>query len=343
MMRYRQRSRLAYTVLVLCSAVVPGWAGSNVKQHTDPVTGHKPVVQPTLSSTSPSPGDTLSVVPNFTDPDGDIVTSYNYQWQVETIPGSNVWTDIGGQSGSTYMVADTDQRKKLRVKVTPLTNAALTEPDRGDETLSDIADVSAIIREMPGDIEANGYTFAINSGFPKTGFSNAMFQLRIDGDTVNNADYSWSSDQQWVSVNDGEILFSGKATSNTRTVTITAIPKLGGSTYSYTFTINKWFTGDGNTQTNWQGASSYCSGRGGLPGVLEMTGALAGSTIRQVGALWSEWGDTGYYSQQNLPSGNYWASDQYISNYHYSVMLNNGVASRKVDSTNLNIICRETF
>ncbi|EBY7195575.1 TPA: invasin domain 3-containing protein [Salmonella enterica subsp. enterica serovar Birkenhead] len=121
-------------------------AAQAVTDTTVPVTGHPPVVAPKLSTLTPNTGDSVSVSPNFTDPDGDAedttATGTAYQWQVEGTAGSGNYTDITGQTGKDYIIQATDSGKKLRVMVTPRTAPILTEPFTGQPTASDIAQVT---------------------------------------------------------------------------------------------------------------------------------------------------------------------------------------------------------
>jgi hypothetical protein len=44
-------------------------------------------------------------------------TTVQYQWEIETAPGSRVYADIPGATASTYTIQNTDQRRRIRVKV----------------------------------------------------------------------------------------------------------------------------------------------------------------------------------------------------------------------------------
>ncbi|EEE1598504.1 hypothetical protein K3J84_004710 [Salmonella enterica] len=133
-------------VAILVGTVLLVPAAQAVTDTTVPVTGHPPVVAPKLSTLTPNTGDSVSVSPNFTDPDGDAedttATGTAYQWQVEGTAGSGNYTDITGQTGKDYIIQATDRGKKLRVMVTPRTAPTLTEPFTGQPTASDIAQVT---------------------------------------------------------------------------------------------------------------------------------------------------------------------------------------------------------
>lgn len=143
----RQLSAMAALIgVILASVSLPAMAATPAKQHTVPVTGHKPVVAPVLDNTAPYVGDTITVDPKFSDVDADTedttATGTSYQWQVEDTVGSGTFSDIAGATGKTYVPVDADKGKKLIVKVTPRTDPVITEPAVGDEVLSDVATVS---------------------------------------------------------------------------------------------------------------------------------------------------------------------------------------------------------
>ncbi|BCA38804.1 invasin domain 3-containing protein [Kluyvera ascorbata] len=140
----RQLSAMAALIgVILASVSLPAMAATPAKQHTVPVTGHKPVVAPVLDNTAPYVGDTITVDPKFSDVDADTedttATGTSYQWQVEDTVGSGTFSDIAGATGKTYVPVDADKGKKLIVKVTPRTDPVITEPAVGDEVLSDVA------------------------------------------------------------------------------------------------------------------------------------------------------------------------------------------------------------
>lgn len=167
-------------------------------------------------------------------------------------------------------------------------------------------------------IIAGGYDFALNDGFPKTGFNQATFTINMNG----TADYSWSSNQPAaVTVNSsGQVTFNGPPSG---TVTITATPNNGGSPQSYSFTVENWFEGD-STSRNWGNANADCNSRSEvLPTIAQLT---SGEYIRQIGSLFGEWGDMMDYG---FPAANNWSSEQSgTSNYYYVVNSSRGRSSQ---------------
>ncbi|HIE7651427.1 inverse autotransporter beta domain-containing protein [Salmonella enterica] len=59
-------------------------------------------------------GETLTATPSCTAACGALT----YQWQIETAPGSNNWSNIFGATDVTYRPARGDQKKRIRVQVT---------------------------------------------------------------------------------------------------------------------------------------------------------------------------------------------------------------------------------
>ncbi|WP_426472855.1 hypothetical protein [Escherichia marmotae] len=127
-------STLAGTVL---TASIPVYA-TTAKDQTLAITGHKPVSTPVLTL-----GDTLTLDPKFSDPDGDTESGTTYQWQVETSPGQ--WEDIPGQTTTQYTPSSTNKGHVLRVQVTARTDSNNTIPFEGDAIASGSVDTYSVI------------------------------------------------------------------------------------------------------------------------------------------------------------------------------------------------------
>lgn len=151
----------------------------------------------------------------------------------------------------------------------------------------------------------NPYQFSASSGFPTTAFTGAAFRVLINDTAANNGQYTWSTDQPgWTSVDaSGGVRIMGKPSSATNSVTLSAEPKAGGSTVSYTFTVNAWFEHD-SAYALWTEAQDWCSDKGGL--ALGPQVSKGKNTARTVGPLWNEWG--------NLTSYNV----GFVNNYHWT-------------------------
>jgi hypothetical protein len=191
-------------------------------------------------------------------------------------------------------------------------------------------------------ILVNGVSFSVSDGFPKTGFTGAAFQLVVGEDASENADFNWSADQSWVSVDaGGNVSFNQEPTSGNNTVTITAENINSGSSLTYRFTVERWFR---NNSFNFMGisdAEAWCSSQGGgytLPSYAQMTDRTpaiqTGSSRHANGRLWNEWGSLGAYSNGWFP-GNYWVSE-YTSTgneRHYVYLGNGNLFSFPLDGT----------
>ncbi|MFI0489662.1 MAG: Ig-like domain-containing protein, partial [Yersinia sp. (in: enterobacteria)] len=191
------------------------------------------------------------------------------------------------------------------------------------------------------NISVNGANFATNVGFPRTGFTGAVFTLNVTGSPT---DYNWtSSDTSWVAVDgNGQVSFINKG--NSSPVTITATPTAGGITLTYTFRINSWFTNNGNNLMDPPSASSFCSTPGvSQPNRLQLTNVLTGGGTRQGGndGLWSEWGDMGNYSGSGFVSRNYLTSEPNGTGFHFGVRLSLGSVFSNDDSVEAFVVCRE--
>ncbi|TGB62314.1 hypothetical protein [Escherichia sp. E4736] len=131
-------STLAGTVL---TTSIPVYA-TTAKDQTLVITGHKPVAAPELTL-----GDTLTLEPRFSDPDGDTEdtspSGTTYQWQVETSPGQ--WEDIPGQTTTQYTPSSTNKGHVLRAQVTARTDSNNTIPFEGDAIASGSVDTYSVI------------------------------------------------------------------------------------------------------------------------------------------------------------------------------------------------------
>ena len=172
----------------------------------------------------------------------------------------------------------------------------------------------------------NGTTFAVDKGFPTTGFTGAHFTLIVPGAA---SDYTWSSSANWAPVDSsGKVSFTAKG--NLSPVTITATPTGGGTPRTYTFTVQSWFTNNGNIRMNWADASAFCTdNRLKQPGHLQLVNKTNAQATRQAGnnVLWSEWGVMGYYTGSGFNNNSYWASDVSDTGSHYSVNLRIGLGA----------------
>lgn len=190
-------------------------------------------------------------------------------------------------------------------------------------------------------LSVNGTTFASNSGFPTTGFANAVFQVQVNNSVSQNGNFIWSSDRNWVSVDGtGKVTFTGTATSATKTVTIFARPVSGGNDLTWTFSVNKWFSNNGGAPTMlWSAASTYCTSNGTLqPTISEIS---VGSGNRSVGQVFSEWGPIQNYAGSGFVGGRHWTSESDGGSGHYFVYFYNGNINHLADPYEASVVCKK--
>ncbi|EFH7843626.1 hypothetical protein GJ336_19710 [Escherichia coli] len=137
----RQLITLSTFAGVALTTSIPVYAVTVIAQ-TLAITGHKPVAEPELTL-----GDTLTLDPKFSDPDGDpentSPSGTTYQWQVETAPGQ--WEDIPGQTTTQYTPSSTNKGHVLRAQVTVRTDSNNTVPFEGDAIASASVDTYTVI------------------------------------------------------------------------------------------------------------------------------------------------------------------------------------------------------
>lgn len=198
----------------------------------------------------------------------------------------------------------------------------------------------AIIPVELKDVAVNGYTFAKDAGFPTTGFRGATFTLELSGGSAS--DFDWTSDApSWVSVSAGVVSFTGDGTKDK--VTITGVPKSGGTAITYSFTLGSWFINNGSTKLNWSDAAAYCTAQSGysLATVQQLNGSGGDdSDLGTLGGLWSEWGNILQYNGAGF-SDYYWSSEQQFSGVHYLVDLTDGNSGNMSDNSKYLVVCRQ--
>ncbi|KFK97498.1 heme utilization protein [Serratia sp. Ag1] len=179
---------------------------------------------------------------------------------------------------------------------------------------------------------ANGASFSVNDGFPRTGFVGAEFQLVIGETPAGNSDYNWSTNQSWASVDgNGNVRFNQEPSAGNNSVTVTAEHQSNGTSLTYRFTVNRWFRNNSFNFMTFSNAAAWCSSQGGgyaVPGYAQMTDrtptSQTGANRDADGRLWNEWGPMGRYSDGWF-SGNYWAAELVSAgNARHYVYLGNG-------------------
>lgn len=200
------------------------------------------------------------------------------------------------------------------------------------------------IKEMSGHVTANNHTFS-TAKFPSEGFAGAYYTLNNDnfeaGKTVD--DYMFSSSQGWVSVDaSGKVSFAniGDQTS----VTISAVPRQGGTTYQTLIKLKGWWVNNGNHTNIWLAANALChakNDRYNLPGITHLT---SGENKRTQGSLYGEWGNVGAFSSNSqFTPGAYWTSESDDYSRHYYVQMLTGMTGSDADSSPQLTACRKSL
>ncbi|EMN1411349.1 hypothetical protein ROS59_003393 [Enterobacter cloacae] len=225
--------------------------------------------------------------------------------------------EISGANTKNYVPVMADTGKYLRVRITPASYDTVSGVEQNATTSAPVQPTEVAFNPNT-TFSVNGQTFSLNSGFPSTGFIQAKFQVLVGGSSSGNGNYTWSTDQPWVSVDgSGNVTFTGTPNSSTKTFKIKALSGDGITLHTKSFTVNKWFlsgTGAGGS-VSWTEASNYCSTRGGQPAISELTNAVSGTDgTRVTGKLWGEWGSLPKYSGSGFrytgssTSAFYWSS-----------------------------------
>ncbi|ENF1374877.1 inverse autotransporter beta domain-containing protein [Escherichia coli] len=200
------------------------------------------------------------------------------------------------------------------------------------------------IKEMSGHVTANNHTFS-TAKFPSEGFAGAYYTLNNDnfeaGKTVD--DYMFSSSQGWVSVDaSGKVSFAniGDQTS----VTISAVPRQGGTTYQTLIKLKGWWVNNGNHTNIWLAANALCHAKNdgyNLPGITHLT---SGENKRTQGSLYGEWGNVGAFSSNSqFTPGAYWTSESDDYSRHFYVQMLTGMTGSDADSSPQLTACRKSL
>lgn len=259
-----------------------------------------------LSLPVPREGEVVSVtylyVGNSTIPDRS-----RFQWfRADNAAGTSGKTPIPGADEKSYIPVAEDVNRYLVVEATPASydNVVGTLVSTVSEPVT-AAGESGV--PATTTIRANGVTFDTESGFPRTGFVGARFQLQMNGNAASNRGYNWSDDKSWLSVNErGIVTFTRRPENGDNTAAITIQPKEGGESYVYTFTVNKWLI----TSSTPAGFNNDWCGKQGQgyrrPTADEST--HNGERSASTGRWWSEWGAL-YNFNGNWANAAYWVDE----------------------------------
>ena len=152
----------------------------------------------------------------------------------------------------------------------------------------------------------------------------------------------FSSSQSWVSVDaSGKVSFAniGDQTS----VTISAVPRQGGTTYQTLIKLKGWWVNNGNHTNIWLAANALCHAKNdgyNLPGITHLT---SGENKRTQGSLYGEWGNVGAFSSNSqFTPGAYWTSEPDDYSRHYYVQMLTGMNGSDADSSPQLTACRKS-
>ncbi|KAL1506423.1 hypothetical protein ABEB36_005793 [Hypothenemus hampei] len=173
-------------------------------------------------------------------------------------------------------------------------------------------------------VTANDRTFFVDGGFPETAFKNATFTIHFSGGFESALGYTWSSNVDWVSVNQsGVVTFGDIPSEDIKPIIITATPEPEERPILYEFRLKHWFVYTGKKYSI-SDAESYCDSIGlSLPPYKTITNAeLDKPGHRDIGTLWSEWGYMKFFGW-NIDDM-YWTNDTDSEGYHYLTLLEYG-------------------
>ncbi|HFV9292161.1 TPA: hypothetical protein ACIAIE_001985 [Serratia fonticola] len=354
-------SRLAGTLLALLMGLASGPTEAVMSDETGQIQGQAPTVSGDLQVLMP---DGVTPVTDNATVAGSLIPD---QFTLSAATAGLTPLDADGDTGLSVLVNQADGTLTWQANGTPLTPAERAVPLGNNfvgQTLELTATAPVTVSSTTGmpttagpiphtttytvtvpvpaitGVSVNGKNFAVDSGFPSTGFIGAVFTLEVSEAASN---YIWtSSAPSWAAVNNSaQVSFTQQGDSTP--VTITATPNAGGDPLTYTFTVRSWFINNGNTKMNWSDASNWCTNQSlSQPTRGELT---QGSGIRDIGSLWSEWGRITNYTGSGFYSGYYGTSEisdnDFNGSRHYYVNLYNGIINHYYDSSDFYIVCRQ--
>ncbi|UNK24180.1 hypothetical protein [Yersinia intermedia] len=216
-------------------------------------------------------------------------------------------------------------------------------PNSGSQTF--VTPTFNVVVKAPPTIYVNGTPFAIDAGFPKTGFVGANFQFYMNGtNAVDNGTYTYTTNQPgWTTVSStGVVTFTRMPTAAEKAVTITITDTTGvDAPRDYAFTPDLWFVNRGNTKNTPAQADTYCVGLGATPSHTVMS---SGSRAAD-GRLWDEWGSmSAYGTDAGWNSSGYWAKEKELGgSYRYYVLLSSGVVGNARSDGTYYVACSRSL
>lgn len=189
--------------------------------------------------------------------------------------------------------------------------------------------------------------FAIDSGFPNTGFEGAQFRITVP--VGQPTDYSWSVDSDWLSIDDkGVVTMRRKPATSTMTPTFKGVPKPHTGykrTVDYRFTLKKWYVRSGQSYNFNRIAARNCAARGDRLVKYNDLAAAGAISNRKVGEqLLQEWGAQFTLNKLGIRYG-FWTDDYEHTSTLYSFFRHSSLehvtltSSQLRDYAELDMLC----
>lgn len=268
-------------------------------------------------------------------------------------PGKPVVFGVTGVNGNATIISDTADHGN------GIYTATLRGADTGTATVTAMISgvalsgaITSVTLTAPGTqftltatTHLASWNYAANSGFPKTGFTQATFTVNPPAGH-NAAEYSWKvqhkdgSPVSWLSVDStGIVTFNSEPTSATdASVEIIATPASGGvQTLGYQFALTGWFTSYSGSM-NWTDATALCRVQGQrLPFRTNLSSGTTSDGV--VGKLFSEWGGPSHYPGSGFIRDNYWTSEGAPGAMIYGINSQSGIINSYLPSHSLSVTC----
>lgn len=214
----------------------------------------------------------------------------------KALANAEVAFSVTGSAKLDTTTATTDSHGQAQALLTDAIGESVTVTARAKANAADTGKTKVIeftsSRITAVGVFGTSHTFAADAGFPTTGYDGAKMYFIVDGSTDNSMNYTWTSDQPWVTTEGIEATMSGTATppAASRKVTITGTPKNGGEVLTYTFTLEKWYRKSEKTHIN-QEESTVVSGCLRVSGTPPYEAEITDGAVSAVGKLFGEWRD----------------------------------------------------
>lgn len=225
--------------------------------------------------------------------------------------------------------------------VTDINGVAKTKVKSGRGGIFDIAAVFldsrilhtnvSFMKEMPTGamFSCNGKDFPMSlTSFPTTGFTGANFTVRLP-DGLLASGYDWSVDKDWVTVTpEGLVTFVAEPSPEDRKFSLTIVDKSTNDYLGHNFALNVWFKPGENVGKTLVEAEAFAASLGGnyrVPHNKALSDAVEGQLgTRDVGSLYSEWGNIDSYPGWPSSAKPFWSSTERSPGVNNVINFTNG-------------------